>query len=98
MAIRMKLSAAESDFGGCVRLRRPELLLFWFEVVLGRLWMRLFMVVPMTPSAAVSDPSGRRYCCLIVSTVFSPLSLTPANYFSAVPLKPVIKLLNDTGE
>jgi hypothetical protein len=45
-----------------------------------------------------NDTGGRRYCCLIVSTVFSPLSLTPANYFSAVLLKPVIKLLNDTGE
>ncbi len=25
--------------------------------------MRPFMVVPMTPSAAMSDPGGRRYCC-----------------------------------
>jgi hypothetical protein len=46
--------------------------------------MRLFMVVPMTPSAATSDPGGRRYCRLIVSTVFSPLSLTPANNFLVV--------------
>ncbi len=27
----------------------------------GCLWMQLFMVVPMTPSAAVSDFGGRRY-------------------------------------
>ncbi len=55
----------------------------------------------MTPSAAASDPGGRRYCCLIVSTVFSPLSLTPANNFSAVSLTPAIKLLPgviDTGQ
>ncbi len=55
----------------------------------------------MTPSAAASDPGGRRYCCLIVSTVFSPLSLTPANNFLAVLLTLAIKLLPgviDTGQ
>ncbi len=55
----------------------------------------------MTPSAAASNPGGRRYCCLIVSTVFSPLSLTPANNFSAAALTPAIKLLPgvvDTGQ
>jgi hypothetical protein len=63
--------------------------------------MRLFMVVPMTPTAAVSDPGGRRYCCLFVSTVFSPLSLTPGNNFSVVSLTAAIKLLPgvvDTGQ
>jgi hypothetical protein len=49
-----------------------------------------------------NDTIGRRrYCCLIVSTVFSPLSLTPANNFSAVLLTPAIKLLPgvvDTGQ
>jgi hypothetical protein len=63
--------------------------------------MRLFMVVPMTPSAAESDPGGRRYCCFIVSTVFSPLLLTPRNNFSGVSLTPAIKLLPgvvDTGQ
>ncbi len=55
----------------------------------------------MTPLAAASDPGGRRYCCLIVSTVFLPLSLTPANNFSAAALTPAIKLLSgvvDTGQ
>ncbi len=64
---------------GCDRLRRPEISPFWFEVVLrpqgplnrvcgvSRLLMHLFMVVTMTPSAAASDPGGRRNCCLIVS-------------------------------
>jgi hypothetical protein len=94
--------------GGRVRLRRPELLPFWFEVVLAAsgasnqgiwgVYGCVFMVVPMTPSAIASDPSSQRYCCLIVSTVFSPLSLTPVNNFSAVSLTPAIKLLNDTGE
>jgi hypothetical protein len=63
--------------------------------------MRLFMVVPMTPSAAASDPGGRRYSRLIVSTVFAPLLLTPANNFSAVALTLAIKLLPgvvDTGQ
>ena len=60
---------SNETIGGRVRLRRPELLLFWFEVVLGRLWMRLFMVVPMTPSAAASDPGGRRNCCLFAVVV-----------------------------
>jgi hypothetical protein len=75
-----------NSFGGLMGLKSGRL---------GCLWMRLFMVVPMTPSAAASDPGGRRYCCLIVSTVFSPLSLTPANNFSAVSLTPAIKLLPD---
>ncbi len=47
----------------------------------------------MTPSAAVSDLGGQRYCCLIVSTVFSPLLLTQVNNFSAVSLTPAVKLL-----
>jgi hypothetical protein len=80
---------SNETIGGRVRLRRPELLPFWFKVVLeasgafnqgvwGVYGCVFFMVVPMTPSAAASDPGGRRYCCLIVSTVFSLLSLTPA--------------------
>jgi hypothetical protein len=56
--------------------------------------MCLFMVVPMTPSAAASDPGGRRYCCLIVITVLS-------KKLSALSLTPAIKLFPgvvDTGQ
>jgi hypothetical protein len=63
--------------------------------------MRLFIVVSMTPSAAASDPGGWRYCCLIVSTVFSPLLLTPVKNFSPVSLTLAIKLVPgvvDTGQ
>ncbi len=82
--------------GGCVRLWRPEISPFGFEVVFRpqgplirvcgvlRLLMHLFMVVTMTPSVVASDPGGRRHCCLIVSTVknLSVVSLTPAIKFS----------------
>ncbi len=54
------------------------------------------MVVPMTPSAAASDPGGHRYCCrcLIVNIVLS-------KNLSAVLLTPAIKLFPgvlDTGQ
>jgi hypothetical protein len=97
---------SNETIGGLVRLRRPG-----FEVVL---WSQGPLIrafgVSMDASfhggsndtiAAASDPNGRRYCCLIVSTVFSPLSLTLANNFSAVSLTPAIKLLPgvvDTGQ
>jgi hypothetical protein len=35
--------------------------------------MRLFMVVPMTPSTAASDPVGQRDCCLLIAaSLFLP--------------------------
>jgi hypothetical protein len=55
--------------------------------------MRLFMLVPVTPSAAASDPGGRRYSFLIVSTVLSPVSLTTAKNLS-----PVFPGVDDTGQ
>ncbi len=66
------------------------------------LWMQLFMTVPMTPSAAVSDFGGWRYlrfaertdrCCqysLSRMKNLSAVSLTPANNLSAVSLTPTI--------
>ncbi len=65
-----------------VWLRRPEISPFWFEIVLAAsgasnqgVWgvFGCVLVVPMTPSAAASDPGGRRYCCLIVSIVLSQI-------------------------
>ncbi len=91
---------SNETIGGRVRLRRPELLPFWFKVVLAAsgasnqgVWgvYGCVMVVPMTPSAAASDPGGRRYCCVLVTTVFLPLSMAPANNFWTVLLTPAIK-------
>jgi hypothetical protein len=65
--------------------------------------MQLFMAVPMTPSAAVSDFGGRRYhrfvpiyrknrplssIQFIIGENLSAVSLTPVNILSAVSLTP----------
>ncbi len=54
------LAASRASDYGCVRC----------------LWMPLFMVVPMTPSAATSDLCGQRYCCLLTpASLFLPRGL-----------------------
>ncbi len=98
----MKLSAAVSDFGGQSNCRfgmRPLIRAFGVSMDAS------FHGGSMTPSAAASDPGGRRCCCLIVSTVFSPLSLTLGNNFSEKLFTGVNDTtdkffggVNDTGE
>ncbi len=53
---------AANSFGGLRGL--------WSEYVRCRLWMCLFIAVPMTPFSVVSDPGSRKYRCLLpVSSV-----------------------------
>ncbi len=72
----------------------------------GCLWMRLFMVDPMTPSAVASDPGGWRYCSLLTA---ASLILPSSSQFcrknrplsSQQSMTPAIKLFPgvvDTGQ
>ncbi len=92
-ALAAKLSpAAEVGHGPDQRPRRPpklrqaKMALFsfgglkglWSRCV-GCLWMQLFMVVPMTPMAAVADFGGQRYRRFIpFNFLLSLVSTTPA--------------------
>jgi hypothetical protein len=71
---------SNDTIGGLIILRRPEISPLWFELVCAVqgplirvcppcvrfLGMFLFMVAYMTSSAATSDTSGQRYCCLLM--------------------------------
>ena len=62
---------------------------------MGCLWMQLFMAVPMTPLAAVSDIDGRRYrrfSPILGSSPppWRPMFLSPAINLSLMSLSPAI--------